>query len=208
MSLKHLVLCVCAVMVTKAYSDHHETTENMDAKKQEMMKKWQEAATPGTAHKVLEPMVGDWTYTSKMWEAPKAKAEESTGTATMKWALGGRFIEQEFKGQAMGQPFEGRGFIGYNNVDKTYETTWFDNMMTSTMFSRNATFETRSKTLKDSGLMTCPMSENHKREYRAEWKLEKNSLRYTMWTKDDGGKEFKQMEINLKRSKEPRVAHQ
>jgi len=142
-----------------------------------------------------------------MWETRKAKAEESTGTATMKWTMGGRFLEQEFKGQAMGQPFEGRGFIGYNNLDKTYETTWMDSMATATMFSKKATFDARANALKDSGSMTCPMSEGKPRDYRSEWKINgKNSLRFTMWTTDhESGKEFKQMEISLKRNKEPRV---
>lgn len=208
LSFRQIVLCVVATVVASANAaDTKETAATADAKKQEMMHKWQEYATPGAAHKVLEPMVGEWNYTSKMWQTPKAKTEESTGTATMKWTMGGRFLEQEFKGQAMGQPFEGRGMIGYNNLEKTYETNWMDSMGTGMMFSKKGTFDARANALKDSGSMACPMSEGKMHDYRSEWKIKgKNNLLFTMWTTDlESGKEFKQMEITLKRNKEPRV---
>jgi hypothetical protein len=180
-------------------ADPAQTTA--DPKRQEMMKKWMEYSTPKESHKALEPLVGSWKFTSKMWESAKAKPEESTGTSSMKMVLGGRFLHQEVKGQAMGQPFEGLGYVGYNNLEKRYETVWLDSMGTG-MMRGTGSFDAKTKTLKDSGEYTCPFSADKTRDYKSEWKiLDKNSLHYTMWGPDiDTGKEFKQMEIVYKRS--------
>src|SRR5262245_21743468 len=63
-----------------------------EAKKKEMMQAWQKFATPGAGHKALADMVGKWKYTSKWWESADAKPEQSSGTSTIKWILGGRYL--------------------------------------------------------------------------------------------------------------------
>ena len=49
--------------------------------------------------------------------------------------MGGRYLEQRFKGDIMGMPFEGIGYTGYDNVKKQYWGTWMDNMSTGMMTS-------------------------------------------------------------------------
>lgn len=46
----------------------------------------------------------------------------------MKMVLDGRFPYQEFNGQMMGQPYNGIGMDGYDNITKKYVTAWFDTM--------------------------------------------------------------------------------
>src|SRR5262245_25443356 len=74
-----------------------------------MMEAFQKAATPGPNHKMLEMMVGEWTFTNKMWMDPAAPPQESTGTSSYKSILGGRYVEHTHHGTMMGMPFEGRG---------------------------------------------------------------------------------------------------
>ncbi|MGZ6988217.1 MAG: DUF1579 family protein, partial [Thermoanaerobaculia bacterium] len=102
---------------------------------EEMMKAWMAVATPGEAHKKLEPVVGSFTVATKMWMDPSKPAEESAGTSENKWVLGGRFVEQRVEGTAMGQPFSGVGYTGYDNYKKKYVGSWMDSMGTMIMNS-------------------------------------------------------------------------
>jgi hypothetical protein len=197
-----LALTVC--MTQPAFSDDHDKHEGkheMDPKAQEMMKAWKDYATPSEGHKVLAGMAGNWQYTSKMWHKPEAKPEESTGAMTLKMILGGRFLENKTTGKAMGMPFEGLGFIGYNNISKKYETVWLDNMATGIMRGMGS-YDASAQVLKDSGEFSCPMSKNKTQEYRTEWKIvDKNNMIFTMWGPDEEGNEYKHMEMTLKRKK-------
>lgn len=172
-----------------------------EVNKEEMMKKWQEFSTPGEPHKFLSSMAGKWKYTSKMWESKDAKAEESSGTATMKMVMGGRFLQQEIKGKAMGQPFEGLGFTGYDNLKKKTVSTWLDSMGTS-ILTGTGDLNTATKTVSESGQFTCPMEKDQTADYRSEWVMvDKNTMTFTMYNKRDGKEEFKAMEMNYQRAK-------
>lgn len=190
-------LVVCAFASGIALAEEKKD----DAKKKEMMAKWMKYSTPSDGHKVFGELVGKWTTTSQWWEHKDSKPQVSPGTSTLKLVMGGRFLEHTFKGKSMGMPFEGRGFTGFNNVTKKYETLWLDNMATG-MMTGSGSFDESSKTFKEGGEYVCPMTEK-KRDYRAEWKIvDKNNLVYSMWGEDlDSGEEFKQMEIAFKRAK-------
>jgi hypothetical protein len=180
-------------------ADAIKTAEG-DPKMAEMMKKMKEAGTPGAAHKVLADMAGTWTYKSKHWMAPDAKPEEGTGTSTLKMMMGGRWLQHDTKTKMMGMDYEGSGLTGYNNITKKYETTWIDNMSTSLMKGEGS-FDTASKTLKESGTYSCPIT-NGERTYRTEWKiLDKNNMVYSMYGTgmDPKGPEYKTMELTFKR---------
>ena len=165
---------------------------------EEVMKKWQEYSTPGEGHAALNPLVGNWDYTMKHWMSADASAEESTGTSESKWILGGRFVEQFVNGTAMGQPFEGRGIVGYDNSKKAYDSIWLDNMSTGLMTS-SAAYDSATKVLEEKGSFFCPMI-NGQRTFRAVTKItDDNSHIYEMYMTDEKGVEFKAMEINYKR---------
>ncbi len=180
-----------------------KTRPTADAQKQEMMKKWMEAATPGAPHQVLAPLAGTWTFTSRYWEAPDAQPEQTNGTSTMKMILGGRFLQQEMKGKAMGMPFTGISITGFNNVTGKYETVWIDSMMTGIMRSEG-TYDPAKKTLNDVGESASPLAETKKVSFRTEWKIvDKNNMTFTMYGRgaDGVGPEFKESEIVFKRKK-------
>lgn len=112
---------------------------------EEMMAAWQAAMTPGEAHQKLNAFVGTWDVAVSLWMAPSAPPEVSTGTSTTAWILGGRYLEQKHVGMAMGQPFEGLGLTGYDNVQKKYIGTWVDTMGTGMMTSVGSVDETGAK---------------------------------------------------------------
>ncbi len=194
MKVLFLVMFCCAIAFAK---DHAK--KEMDPKQQEMMKSWHEYATPGAPHKMLSDMVGKWNYTSKFWESAEAQQpEESKGSSTFKMILGGRFLQHDTKGKAMGMDFTGMGLTSYNNLKKKYETLWLDNMGTGMMHGEG-TFDEATKTLNDKGEFTCPMTKDQ-RSYRGEWKIiDKNNMVYSMSGPDLKGKDHKQMEMTFKR---------
>lgn len=108
----------------------------MSAAEQKMMEKYMKAATPGPEHQRLAKMAGKWKLQVTSWMAPGAPPMKSEGTAEFTSVLGGRYLQQEVKGDMGGQPFEGRGIEGYDNVTKENFGTWTDSMSTGLMVVR------------------------------------------------------------------------
>ena len=102
---------------------------------QAIMEAYQRAATPGPQHANLAAMAGEFTLTLKSFNEPGAEPEVSTGTATRKMVLGGRYLEETVQASVMGQPFEGRGLTGYDNVTRTWWGAWIDSMSTGIMIT-------------------------------------------------------------------------
>src|SRR5690554_4478294 len=71
-------------------------------------------ATPGEGHKALKPFVGSWNARVTMWMDPSQPPIEADGVMENRWIHGGRFLEQRYTGEFMGEKFEGRGYIGFN----------------------------------------------------------------------------------------------
>ena len=174
--------------------------QKSDPKKEEMMKQWKEYSTPGEVHKLLSSQGGNWTYTSKMWETKNGKLEESKGAAKMSMILGGRFLQQEMKGKAMGMDFQAMSFMGFDMAKQKYVTIWMDNMSTGISHGEGS-FNKDSNTLSDTGSATCPMEEDKTTEYRGEWKIvDKNTSVYSMYgTEPNGKEEYLKLEVTYKR---------
>jgi hypothetical protein len=168
---------------------------------QAMMAKAKEFGTPGAEHEILKPLEGNWTAASRFWMKPGDKEQKSSGTSSMSWTMGGRFLKQEFKGDWMGQAFEGLGYLGYDKMKKEYVSVWMDNMATG-MFQGTGQYDAATKTLTESGNFSCPATGEKDMWFRTEWKIVNNDKNiYSMYMKDPAGKEFKSMEIVYKRAK-------
>ena len=121
---------------------------------QEMQKKMEAAGSPGTAHKALEPLLGTWKAEVKCWMEPGGSPNVSQGTAKASWVLKGRFLEEEFQGEMMGQPFTGRTLLGYDNVKQTYNSVWVSDMQTS-LFTSQGKGDNANKVITLEGKSTC-----------------------------------------------------
>jgi hypothetical protein len=126
-----VVIVLCALWLSPA-AGQDAGAGGMSPEMAEMMKKMEAAATPGANHKSLVWLVGNWTSTSKWWMmGPASDPFPGTGTSEFSWTLDGRFIRQDYKGESMGMPFIGVGYLGYDNVMKAYTQIWMDNTSTS-----------------------------------------------------------------------------
>ncbi len=124
--------------------------------REEMMARWQEFMTPGATHKKLDYFVGSWNVKSESWmNGPDGPATTSQGTAEYKMILGGRYLQEDFTGEMMQQPFNGMGFTGYDNFKKKYIGFWIDNSGTA-MSTMEGEMDASGKTLTMWGKMDDP----------------------------------------------------
>ncbi len=187
----------CCVSAAQAHHEKDQMTPEMQAQ----MAKMQEYSTPGPEHAVLKAFEGEWAVTLRSWMKPGDKPQSSTGTSTIQWALDGRFLKQKFKSDWMGHPFEGIGFVGYDKLKKEYTSVWLDNMATG-MYQSSGQYDAKTRTLKDTGTASCPMTGEKNRVFHDEWKvINKDNTVFSMYGQDPSGKEFKMMEIRYKRVK-------
>ena len=192
-------LGLASVGYTSTDHDHAGTHgQSMDAATHAMMATWQAYASPNDNHKILDPLVGKWSQVVKWWMTPDSQPETSKGTTETKWVMGGRFLQHTARGTAMGQPFEGMGFTGFDNGKQTYQTLWMDNMGTG-MMTGEGTYDPGTKTLTDHGRFTDPMI--GQRSYRGIVTfVDDVHYRYEMYVADENGKEFRMMEIMYTRT--------
>ena len=162
------------------------------------MEAMMKAGTPGEPHKKLSRMVGDWTYTSKAWMDPSQPPVESKGTMRSQTILGGRYVEQVWKGDFMGMAFEGRGTEGYDNVTKKYFSTWMDNMSTGLLVS-NGNCDEKGDKCAYSGEMTDPMTGKTATMRNVITWTGADTFKNEMYGPGQDGKEYKMMEITAKK---------
>ncbi len=111
--------------------------------------------------------------------------------------LGGRVMVEKVTSEMMGQPFEGFGMMGFDNVGGKYWGTWNDNMTTGVMSStgtcRNSKCEFRSTAYDPvtGKLMTARMTSEHAADREV----------HAMYSAGPDGKEFKTMELVYTRRK-------
>lgn len=109
-----------------------------DPAEMERMKQMGEKfATPSAAHQRLDYFTGVWDTTTEITGMPP-----EPGTQTIQWILGGRYIQSTVSGSLMGEPFEGRGLMGYDNYKKKYTSVWCDNHSTALLTSEGLADQT------------------------------------------------------------------
>jgi Protein of unknown function (DUF1579) len=162
--MKHSLCYTCVAIVVAgtavasfALADDKSTSQKIDPKMEEMLKKAEVAGTPAAAHKALEPLVGNWEAEVKSWMAPDAPPTVTRATAKSSWAMNGRFVQEEFNGEFMGKPFRGLSLTGYDNTKQKYNSVWIDDMHTA-MFTSEGAGENGGKVITLEGRYDCPIT--------------------------------------------------
>jgi len=99
----------------------------------EMMKMYEELAKPGAFHAWLAKFEGEWETSLQIIGADGVAMPAEKGTMSYEMEIGGRYLEMEYLAKFMGKDFEGGGTLAYNNVDKRFESVWWDSMSTGIM---------------------------------------------------------------------------
>jgi hypothetical protein len=161
------------------------------------MKAWMDYATPGPMQKMIAMADGNWKADMTFWMAPGAPPMTNTGSCTNKMIMGGRYQETRFTSTMDGQPFEGTGLLGYDNVRKVFVTTWIDNMGTGIMYLEGPWDEaTRSITFTGNATDAVAGKALPVRQV-VKW-VDDNNQVMEMYMMADG-KEYKSMELKYTR---------
>lgn len=164
---------------------------------EDMIAAWQKAMTPSEGHRRLEPMLGTWTARSTFCMTADSPPDIGEAISENRWVLGGRYLEQVYRGTAGGMPFEGIGFTGFDNVQGKYVGTWMDSFGTGLMNSigtgtpTGEEIESEATSLDPSGKLVrfwCKVRIKDRDHHSFE-----------MWTKAPGGRRFRTMLIEYTR---------
>lgn len=91
-----------------------------------IVKTMDDAMNPGEGQKRLESMVGRFDVRIFTWVDPSKPPFESRAVAITSWVLGSRYIQTMLSGFVMGEPFNGIGYAGFDNVGKKYQACYMD----------------------------------------------------------------------------------
>jgi len=175
-----------------------KTAPAVDPQMAEMMKKAEEAAAPGAAHKKLEPFVGEWNAEVKMWMSPDAPPTVTKGSAKSTWVMNGRFVQEDFSGEMMGKPFKGMSLTGYDNVRQKYRSVWVDDMST-TIVTSEGDADDAGKVFTFGGNYACAMTGEKNKESTMVYRvLNRDKHVFEMYDLAEG-KKIKMMEITYTR---------
>ena len=187
------------VIAGLGYSARAEETQSATtAPDAAMMEKMAALSSPSEAHKLLETFAGTWTFSSKFSMGPDSPPMGMDGTSVNTLIFGGRFLKQEVKGTWQGAPFEGIGYLGYDNVKQEYVSIWIDSSATA-IISESGQYDADTRTIKSKGVNSCPMTGEKAREGTSETIIVSADLyKYIARSTGTDGKEMV-MEINYSR---------
>lgn len=173
----------------------------MSAEQQAMMDAWKKASTPGDPHRQLvSQFEGTWTTRQSMWMEPGKDPIVETGKSVNTAVFDGRQIRMDYSGQFMGQPFQGLGFSGYDNVKGKYVSSWMDNMSTG-LFVSEGEYDPATKTYTYRSQMPDPMKPGTLVPVRDTVRIvDADHHVFEMYETRDG-KEAKTMQIEYTRAK-------
>lgn len=170
------------------------------------MKKMMELSKLNDNHKALAATAGNFSYVVKMWMDPSGKPTESTGNATRKAIMEGRYVTGDYTGsfkmpgadgKMKDMAFHGMSLDAYDNVKQKFVSSWVDNMGTGIMMTEG-TYDAATKTFTHTGeYEAMPGMKSKVREV-----IKVTDKGMTMeYYEDRGQGEMKSMEINYTRKK-------
>ncbi len=166
-----------------------------------MMTAWKEYMTPGDVHKMFASENGTWHEEMTMWMSANDKnSQKFQLMAESKMILGGRYQQTIHRGEMMNEQFEGISTTGYDNAADKVVSTWVDNMGTGIMSMRGS-FDGNAKVITLKGEMTDPMTGKAKPVRETYTIVDNDTRRMEMFDIGADQKEYKSMEIIMKRKK-------
>jgi hypothetical protein len=191
----------CLFATTAFAHDPKDAAPAMSAEQKAMMEAWQKAATPNEKHQqLIAEFEGTWDAKMSAWMDPSAPPQVETGKSVNTAVFGGRQLRMDYTGTFMGQPFEGMGYTGYNNVTGKYFSTWSDNMSTG-LFVAEGDYDAASKVYTYRAQMPDPVKPGTMVPVRESMRFpDKDHALFEMYETRDG-KEMKTMQIEYTRAK-------
>lgn len=191
-----IAVAAMVLLGRQVFSQHED--EEMSAEEAKRMEAWAKAATPGEHHEHLKPLAGHFNAASRWRMSPEAEWTESDGTADFTWIMGGRYLLEKVESTVDGQPFEGMGLIGYDNVSGKHFSTWVDSMGTGLMTS-SGTCDASGKVITYYGELADPMTGQQKKVKSIHRVINNDKHVLEMYDRGPDGKEFQSLEVTYTR---------
>lgn len=159
------------------------------------------AMTPGEGQAKLEPMIGTFDVKIRTWIDPSKPPVESLAICINTWVLGQRYIHSTLSGFIAGEPFDGLGYVAYDNVAKVYQTAWMDTGSTAMVWYRGG-FDASGKSATLKATVSDPIAA---KPVPVELRLsiaDNGDHMSEIWGRGLGTKLFKMMELRYTRSKQ------
>ena len=158
------------------------------------------ANTPGPGQARLEPMIGTFDVKMKIWLGPDQPPIDAQGSCVNVWVLDHRYIQIMLSANVLGEPFNGIGYVAYDNVGKNYQIAWLDAGSTAmTLYRGGFAGATKSASLKASVLNPLTAKPTPL-ELRVSI-LDNGDHMSELWGQGAGSKMFKMMELHYTRAK-------
>jgi hypothetical protein len=185
---------------TAAASASTKESSKESAKESAQARALDSAMTPGEGQKRLAAMIGTFKVAIRTWVDPSKPPIESSASSVSAWVLGERYVQMTLAGDLQGQPFNGIGYIGFDNVGKQYQSTWMDSGSTGmTWYKGGFDAGGKSATMKAS-VPDALTGKPTPVELRL--KMSDDGGHVTeLWGHGLGNKMFKMMELRYTRSK-------
>ncbi len=168
---------------------------DMQAMEAEMMK----AMQPGPMHEWLKHFEGEWDTTVKSFQSPGGEPQVMKMHTSSTMAMGGRYLLAKVTGEIdmgpMGKvPFEGLSTMGYDNMQKKFISTWYDNMSTGMMIE-TGTVDGAGKVLTLEGENWNMFTNGMAKSKSVTTVIDDKTHKLEMWSVGPDGKMMKSMEI-------------
>ena len=95
------------------------------------MARWMQTMKPSAAHARLKELVGSYDVTMKMQMMPGEPPMETKGTAEFGWFAEGKWLQETWSIEMMGQKVKGIAHLGYDNFKERFVWCKVDSMQTS-----------------------------------------------------------------------------
>jgi hypothetical protein len=166
----------------------------------DMMKMFEEMSRLNEHHKAMEAMAGTFKNEVTMKMSPDAPPQTSSGESRNTLIFGGKFLQFEHHGEMWGTPFQGLGFLGYDNALQKHVSIWLDSMSTGIMRAEGTCDET-GKVITFKTEMADPMNPGQMAPVKFVYTIESEDSHTFDWYETHGGNEFKSMTIRYTRVK-------
>lgn len=165
---------------------------------EEIQAAWQEYMATGANHELMARASGKWKETITLWSAPGAEPTINEANCFIQMIYEGRYQESVHNGTFNGMPFEGRGFMAYDNAAGKFYSTWIDNMSTGIM-QTSGSFDSKNLRLELRGEVVDPVTKKISKIREVIYFKADNEQLHETYTTPAGGKEYKSMEIRMVR---------
>jgi hypothetical protein len=160
-----------------------------------------QAMQPGPHHKAMDLLAGKWDVTVRFWPAPGSPPQETKAEMEIKWILGGRFLQTDFKADFGGMQVAGLGLSGYDNIRKKHFYLWMDDMSTGPVHLEGTCAE-NCKTITTTGDYPDPSTGKMVKLRSVTRCGDKDKYFSELYTIGSDGKEFLMMEMTGSRKKD------